>query len=57
MAKTEHNELAGLIVLDFAINYSSVIHDAVQGFHWNNSQATLHPMVIYYNNSKEMKHP
>ena len=25
-------------------------------FHWNNWQLTLHPMVTYYNNSKEMKH-
>ena len=33
---------------DFAENYSFVIQDAVQGFHWNNTQATIHPFVAYY---------
>ena len=31
----------GIILLDFAENYSFVIQDAVQGFHWENSLATL----------------
>ena len=35
------------ILLDFAEKYSFVIQDAVQGFHWENSQATLHPLFIY----------
>ena len=38
------------IVLDFAENYSFVVQDDVQGFHWNNSQVTLHPFVIYFKN-------
>jgi len=25
------------------------LQDAVQGFHWNNQQATIHPFVVYYN--------
>src|SRR5207248_4208795 len=29
-------------------NYSFIVQDAVQGFHWENSQATLHPFVVYY---------
>lgn len=33
---------------DFAENYSFVLQDAAQGFHWNNSQATIHPFVAYY---------
>lgn len=33
---------------DFAENYSFIIQNAVQGFHWNNSQATIHPFVIYF---------
>eukprot|EP00731_Ephydatia_muelleri_P014791 Em0008g511a len=38
-----------IVVLgDFAENYSFVIQDAVQGFHWNNTQATIHPFVAYY---------
>ena len=36
-----------IILLDFAENYSFVIQDAVQGFHWGNSQATLHRLVVY----------
>ena len=38
-----------VILLDYAENYSFVVQDAVQGQHWNNRQATLHPFVIYYN--------
>ena len=37
-----------VIVLDFAENYSFIVQDAIQSFHWNNSQATIHPFVIYY---------
>ena len=36
-----------LVLLDFVQNYSFVIQDAIQGYHWNNSQATLRPFVIY----------
>ena len=36
------------ILMDFAENYSFIVQDAVQGFHWENSQATLHPFVVYY---------
>jgi len=32
---------------DFAENFSYVVQDEVQSFHWNNRQATLHPFVIY----------
>ena len=44
------NECVNL--LDFAENYSFIAQDAVQGFHGNNSQATLHPFVFYYKNSE-----
>ncbi|MCH2405823.1 MAG: hypothetical protein MK200_06480 [Nitrosopumilus sp.] len=36
-----------IILLDFAENFSFVVQDAVQGFHWNNDQATLHPFSVY----------
>ena len=39
---------SAIVLLDFAENYSFVIQDEVQGFHWNNIQATVHPIVIYY---------
>ena len=33
-----------------------MLQDAAQGFHWNNSQATIHPFVIYYKESDKLKH-
>ena len=36
-----------VIVLDFAENYSFLVQDAAQGFHCD-SQATIHPFVLYY---------
>ena len=47
----EHLKLAlpednALVLLDFAENYSFLIQDAIQGYHWNNSQATLHPFLF-----------
>lgn len=33
---------------DFAENYSFVVQDAIQSYHWTNSQAIIHPFVIYY---------
>ena len=37
-----------IILLDFAENYSFVTQDAVQCFHWENSQATLHLLFVYH---------
>lgn len=42
-----------LVQLDFAENYSFIVQDATQGFHWNNAQSTVHPFVIYYRNNNE----
>jgi hypothetical protein len=41
-----------IVLGDFSENYSFIIQDAVQGFHWNNQQATIHPFVSYFKNSK-----
>ena len=46
-----------LVTADFSENYSFVLQDAAQGFHWNNSQATIHPFVAYYMKSGELHHP
>ena len=35
-------------MLDFAENYQYVSQDEIQSFHWNNSQCSIHPAVIYY---------
>ena len=37
-----------VVIADFAENYSFVVQDASQSFHWNNLQATIHPFVCYY---------
>ena len=42
--------------LDFSENFSFVVQDAAQGFHWNCAQATIHPWVYYYKNDNELKH-
>lgn len=40
-----------LVQCDFSENYSFVLQNAAQGFHWNKKQATIHPFVIYFKNS------
>lgn len=45
-----------LVLLDFAENYAFVIQDAVQAFHWNNNQATLLPVMVYYKENNQLKH-
>lgn len=42
-----------IVLGDFAENMSFIVQDEVQGFHWNNDQATIHPMVFYYKNSED----
>ena len=37
-----------IILLDFVENYSFLVQNAVQGYHWENSQATLHLFCCYY---------
>ena len=44
-----------LVTVDLSENYS-ILQDDAQGFHWNNSQATLHPFVAYYVDSRELCH-
>ena len=57
-AKCKSNLQPGemLVTADFSENYSFVLQDAAQGFHWNNSQATIHPFVAYYADSGEVCH-
>lgn len=45
-----------MVVADFSENYSFVLQDAAQGFHWNNSQAIVHPFVAYYMSAGELHH-
>ena len=43
-----------LVTLDFAENYTFESQDEVQGAHWTNNQATVHPIVIYYKENEEL---
>lgn len=45
-----------VVLMDFAENYSFIIQNSVQAFYYNNSQATVHPFVMYHRNreSKEI---
>ena len=45
-----------VVIGDFSGNYSFVMQDAAQGFHWNNSQTTIHPFVAYYRESGKLEH-
>ena len=36
-------------------NYSSVLQDEVQGYHWSKTQSTIHPWVAYYKQDGELK--
>lgn len=45
-----------LVIGDFSENYSFIVQDAAQSFHWNNCQATIHPYVIYYRQDNKLMH-
>ena len=45
-----------LVIGDFSENYAFIIQDAAQGYHWTNSQATLHHFVFYYKYEGNLYH-
>ena len=49
-------ESSVILLGDFAENYSFVVQDDVQSFHWNNMQCSLHPVVIYYRKDDALHH-
>ena len=44
------------VIGDFSENYSFLVQEAAQIFHWNNTQATIHPWVFYYSKNSFIKH-
>ena len=38
--------------MDFAEKYAYICQDSTQGFYFNNTSATVHPIVMYYKNSE-----
>lgn len=53
--KADLDDESCIILADFAENYTCILQDAAQGFHWHNIQVTLHPFVIYYKCNTELK--
>ena len=53
LADKKENLTSGelIVIADFSVNYSFVVQDEVQSFHWNNVQATVHPFLCYYKNT------
>lgn len=45
-----------MAICDFAENYAFIIQDAAPGFHWNNNQATVYPVVLYYKSNGILSH-
>lgn len=48
--------MENLLFVDFSQNYTFFVQDAIQSHHWTNTQATIHPYVVYYRENEEMKH-
>ena len=53
--KTSLHPRECLVTVDIAENYT-LLQDAAQVFHWNNSQAKNHPFVAYFVDSGELCH-
>lgn len=51
--KSALEENAIIVQCDFSENFSFVLQDEAQGFHWNNSMATVHPCVVYFKKKNE----
>ena len=43
-----------IVLGDFAENYKFIVQDEIQGFHWNQTQCTLHPIMIYYKQGNDL---
>lgn len=44
-----------IVMIDYSENYAFVVQNAIAGFHWNNDQATIYTVMIYYTENNEMK--
>jgi hypothetical protein len=45
-----------LVQCDFNENYTFIIQEAAQAFHYNNNQASIHTAVYYYKMNDEVCH-
>ena len=46
--KEEIKQEEVIVLGDFSENFKFVVQDESQGYHWNQRQCTLHPVVIYH---------
>ena len=44
-----------LVIGEFSENYSCVVQDEAQSFHWNNNIATIHQFAYCYRNAGDIK--
>jgi hypothetical protein len=49
------DECSAIILGDFAENYQFVVQDEIQSFHWNSSQCSLHPVVLYFKEANKLQ--
>lgn len=55
--KEEMGRNQAVIMMDFAMNYSCLIQDASQSYHWSKKGVTVHPVVIYLKDeNNEVQH-
>ena len=53
--KENLDDETAIVLMYFAENFSFVVQDEVQGFHWDHSQAALHPSAVYTKNGSEIQ--
>lgn len=46
--KEEISDSEILFLGDFAKNYKFIVQDEIRSYHWNTSQSTLHPVLLYF---------
>ena len=53
--KLKENLKCGEVIIlgDFVENFSFIVKDEIQGYHWNNQQCNLHPIVLDYRKENE----
>lgn len=42
-----------IVLADFAENFTFVVQDEIQGYHWVNDQVTVHPFVLLFKNEED----
>lgn len=55
--KTALTPAEAIVIMDFSENYSFLIQSAPQSIYWDNSQATVHPIVVYSRSTDSSDEP